>query len=236
MVPIVVLSTDTTHHRYFLNRLRNDGLPIGPVLFETTSVKAPFETGPLYEKEEEKFERFRWSEWLSLEGFDIHQVENFNHKDSLVILNNWQPVFGLVFGARRLKPVVLNQISGGLVNVHRGIAQNYRGLDSELWSIYHHDWDSIGVTLHLMDSNLDTGPIVAQEKLSLCHKMKIHQLRAYTTEMATRMMSQVVQAQLDGCLKGQTQPAPGRYYSFMPLVLKKIIQTRFNQYCEGLPK
>ena len=236
MVPVVVLSTDTAHHRYFLNRLRDDGLPIGPVIFETTSVKPPFATGPLYEKEEERFESGRWSEWLMLGGFDIHRVENFNHEDSLAILKRWQPVFGVAFGARRLKPVVLDQFSGGLVNVHRGIAQDYRGLDSELWAIYHHDWNSIGVTLHLMDPELDTGPVVAQERLTLCREMKVHQLRAYTTEMATRMMSQVVQAQLEGRLESRVQPTPGRYYSFMPLALKKIVQARFNQYCEGLPK
>ncbi len=236
MTPIVVLSTDTTHHRYLLNRLRDQGLPIQEVIFETTSVQPPFPTGPLYEKEEEEFERQRWPQWLGLDGFTIREVANFNDPDCLAILKELKPKFGVVFGARRLNQPVLESFSDGLVNVHRGIAQEYRGLDSELWAIYHNDWDGIGVTLHLMDADLDSGAIVAQERLELAHGMKTHHLRALTTEIATRMMADVLRDQLAGTLKSTVQSGHWRYYSFMPLDLRKLVRKRFERYCDGLPK
>ena len=42
-------------------------------------------------------------------------------------------------------------------------AQYYRGLDSDLWAIYHRDYKNIGVTIHMVDSELDTGEILYQE-------------------------------------------------------------------------
>jgi len=56
MKKIVVLSTDTKHHRYFINKIQSIGILFDSILFETTFVKPKFEIGPCFEEEQDMFE------------------------------------------------------------------------------------------------------------------------------------------------------------------------------------
>jgi methionyl-tRNA formyltransferase len=234
MPGIVVLTTDTTHHRYFLNYLNRSGIEIDLVLFETTSINAAFPAEAPYRDKEIGFEQRRWKGLLSLETFSCVEVRNFNQRQSLTLLTKFLPDLGLVFGARPLDYGVRNLFKDGLLNVHRGIPENYRGLDSELWPIYHRDWNGLGVTIHMVDENLDTGPILAQERLVLDKSMRIHHLRCYTTEVAARMMVEILKSRSSLNLPIVPQERNGRYYSFMPTDLKRICEVRFNKFCRQL--
>lgn len=234
MEKVVLLSTDTLHHRYFVNYLSNAGVLIDHILFETTHVSPPFAVEPRYQCDEAEFERNRWSNNLSLGDIPISEVENFNDTKSKTILQNLAPTLGIVFGARKLQSEVFTLFSSGLLNVHRGLVQRYRGLDSELWAIYRSDWTSIGVTIHFVDQNLDTGPIVLQEALVLNSGMKIHHLRALTTEIAARLVLSAIRMENRSVKRYPEQRKPGRYYSFMHRDLKNICESMFNQYCGQL--
>ncbi len=234
MQRLVLLSSDTNHHRSFMHKLRIAGLEFVHTLFETTSVQAPFATGPLFEEDQDRFERERWDGLLSLDGLETSEVENINSERALARIKDLKPDLGVVFGTRRLKPELIELFPDGLINVHRGIAREYRGLDSELWAAYHSDWDNIGVTLHKVDNDLDTGAIVEACQMSLQPGMKCHQLRYYTSELAIEMMIRALQTYLAGELRPTLQSTLGRYYSFIPLELKKIVQKRFDHYCETL--
>jgi len=50
----------------------------------------------------------------------------------------------------------------GAYNLHPGPLPRYAGLNAPSWAIYHGEAQH-GVTLHRMDSGVDTGPIVSQE-------------------------------------------------------------------------
>lgn len=47
------------------------------------------------------------------------------------------------------------------INVHWGIAPGYRGEDTLFWPMYFGDYGNIGVTLHVINEGIDTGPILA---------------------------------------------------------------------------
>jgi methionyl-tRNA formyltransferase len=227
---VIVLTTDTLHHRFFLNALLDAGIRIGQTIFETVPVAPPFPVGPTFEEEQEAFERERWADRLSLDRLDPVCVPNFN--EAAAQMAAWNPHRAVVFGARRLKPAVIGLFPGGMINVHRGIVQEYRGLDSDLWAAYHRDWDNIGVTLHAVDDDLDTGGIYAQERLRPAQGMRLAHLRAYTTEIAARLMI----ASLSAPTAAPALPGGrGRYYSFMPLELRRWTRLRFDRWCERLP-
>lgn len=236
MSSIVVLSTDTAHHRYFLNRIADAGISVSGCVFETTSVQPPFETGPVFDDEEAAYEAAHFFENTrqDLERFDIRSVPNFNEAEAHAEFAAFRPTLGVVFGARRLTPQTISMFPGGLINVHRGIAQAYRGLDSDLWAIYHRDYENLGTTIHLIDDRLDTGEIIAQERLDLTPDMRCHQIRFHTSVMATSMVITALQDYLAGHLITREQQTEGRYYSFMPKVLKKIVAQRFDRHCAGL--
>jgi methionyl-tRNA formyltransferase len=162
-------------------------------------------------------------------------VSTINKPGIIDEVKSYHADLGLVFGCGKIKPHLLTVTRDGLINIHRGISSEYRGLDSDLWAIYHQDYKNIGVTIHRVDEELDTGDILKVQRLKLRPDMKIHQLRYYTTLMATEMTLDVLrQYKETGKLDGVPQKKSGRYYSFMPLVLKKIVQTQFDNYTKKL--
>ena len=234
MADLVILTTDTLHHRFFINFLRSAGVSIDHVLFETTHVEPPFAIDYGYKESEKEFEKRRWAGSLDLDGISISEIENLNCDASKSLLKALKPRVAVTFGARKLRKEVFSIFPSGILNVHRGLTQRYRGLDSELWAIYHDDWSSIGVTIHIIEEALDTGPIVAQEKLVLEPTMKIFQLRALTTEIAAVLVSQSLTARADFHFHSREQKEYGRYYSFMPRDLKYFCESKFNAFCSRL--
>ena len=54
---------------------------------------------------------------------------------------------------------IYNKFNFGMLNIHKGLTQYYRGLDSEYWPIFFNEFDKLGTTIHKIDNNLDTGDI-----------------------------------------------------------------------------
>lgn len=236
MKKIVVLSTDTLHHRYFINKLLQSNIPLAHCFFETKHTVAPFPTGPLFEEQEQAFEieQFFVDVPKALLTDAISEVESVASKAAIEQLEKIKPDFGIVFGTGKLTRHVIEHFPDGLINVHRGMSALYRGLDSDLWAIYHGDYENVGVTIHKVEEALDTGHAVAIEKMPILPNMKIWQIRYHTTVIATKLVLQAVTDYLRGSLHSVPQATYGRYYSFMPLVLKERVMMKFNKHCEGL--
>ena len=232
MKNIIVLSTDTLHHRFFINKMRKEGIVFKKIFFETSHVESPFPTGPLFEEKEKRFEEDHFFENVSKDmgNEDIALVANINDKTAKNQIEELSPDFGIVFGTGKIQPNVITLFKDGLINVHRGIAQEYRGLDSDLWAIYHNDYQNIGVTIHLIVPELDTGDIVFQERLKMFSGLKIEHIRYYTTVIATKLVLDTLKQYLDSNLTVYGQGQIGRYYSFMPLDLKKVVSVKFDKY------
>ena len=236
MKKIIILSTDTDHHRYFINKLILRGIFIEALFLEIESIVPHFKVGPLYEVKEKKFEKenFFISIPNKISKIKISSFKDINMNDSFEAISEINPDFGLVFGTRKLNPKIIELFKDGLINVHRGLAQFYRGLDSDLWAIYHRDYEKIGVTIHKVEDRLDTGNIILQKNLPLKKGMKTYQLRYYSTKIATDLVYESLVKYLKGNLNDSKQKKIGRYYSFMPIELKKIVNKRFNNYCRNL--
>ena len=236
MKKIAVLSSDTAHHRYFLNAILKEGISLAGGLFETEHVEAPFPIGPLFETEEDSFEAEHFFREIpgELPNGLAYEVESLNSLESVEKIRSLNPDFGVVFGTGKISKDVIQMFPDGLINVHRGIAEEYRGLDSDLWAIYHSEFENIGVTIHKVASLLDTGDVVFQKRMELKAGMKTHQIRYYTSLIATDLVIKALKDYLFGTLQHKPQEKIGKYYSFMPLDLKKIVNEKFNNYCGKL--
>ena len=227
---LVLLSSNTQHHWYFINKLKNYGIIFDSIIFETTFIKAKFDASSPWEKKQLNFEKKRWKK-LVKPTEKIKLVKNINSLESLDFLKELGPKIGIVFGTRKLGKDILNIFNSRLLNIHRGIAQEYRGLDCEFWPIYHKDFTNIGVTIHKVDNSLDTGDVVFQKRLNISRDVYCYNLRAYTTELALKMIVKILtDYKKDKKFKKIRQKKIGRYYSFMPSILKKSIQNNIQNY------
>jgi len=60
-----------------------------------------------------------------------------------------------------LKPEVFSVARRAAVNIHYGIAPEYRGQDTLFWALYRRDFERLGVTIHSLDRSVDGGEVLA---------------------------------------------------------------------------
>ena len=74
--------------------------------------------------------------------------------------------FAVSYGYRHIvKPWLLARLPGRIINLHISYLPWNRGADPNLWSFLENT--PKGVTIHLMDEGLDTGPILVQRKVAM---------------------------------------------------------------------
>jgi phosphoribosylglycinamide formyltransferase-1 len=89
------------------------------------------------------------------------QVESVNSPECITFLQELQPVAVVVLGTRIISSTVLDAVGCPFVNLHAGIAPHYRGMHGNYWAVTEGRRDRLGATVHLIDSGIDTGTVLA---------------------------------------------------------------------------
>jgi methionyl-tRNA formyltransferase len=229
----VLLTTDTPHHAYFAWRVA-ERFPLAAIVVETDPIDPPFDVAHPFEALRDAYERETLLAGLGRLR-DVAPTQTIrNANDAAADLEALEPDVALVFGTGLLAQPVLGAASLCL-NLHGGNPEHYRGLDTHLWAIYHRDWENLVTTLHVADEGLDTGDIVLQATLPLRNGMGLHELRSVNTEACVDLSLAALDA-LDGGgpLPRRPQRQRGRYYSFMPAVLKDRCVSQFETHVASL--
>ncbi len=87
----------------------------------------------------------------------------------------------------RLPRAVRSLASLGGINVHPSLLPALRGPDPVFWALRRGDRRT-GVTLHLLDAGLDTGPIIAQEAVDIPPGIRAPDLEARLAELGASML------------------------------------------------
>jgi methionyl-tRNA formyltransferase len=105
----------------------------------------------------------RMYEWLcDREEVFVHSL--LTTKDQLQVIKDIGPDYVVSCGYRHIVPEeVLNVPTEGYLNLHPAYLPYNRGANPNVWSIV--EGTPAGVTLHWMDPGLDTGNIVARQKV-----------------------------------------------------------------------
>ena len=85
----------------------------------------------------------------------MHDAENLER------IRAWKADVLLVSGAPILRPELFH-LAARAINVHLGVAPNYRGEHAQLVPLLERDWQHLGATLHHLDEGLDTGQLIAR--------------------------------------------------------------------------
>ena len=96
------------------------------------------------------------------------------------------------------------------LNLHPSLLPKYRGMSPQHWPIIHGD-DAMGVTVHLMEKVVDTGNIIAQEKITLGPDIYIHQLQKQRLSVYRHIMVRALKLCFEG-YKGEVQSNIGASY------------------------
>ncbi len=234
---IVVLTTQTLHHAYFVREL-DKAFPVDLVIVETRSSSPAFETSHAFECRRDEYDA---DEFFDGKNPDIGEfvntktVSSVNDAAAAAVLKQLKPDVVIVFGTGKVSAEVIACCPEAIVNLHGGDPEHYRGLDSHLWAIYHNDFNLLITTLHCLNQDLDDGDIILQQQLEIQRNMPLYALRKVNTN-ACIMMALTALDMFDrfGAFISRRQQMRGRYYSFMPTQLKEICLKKFERFTASL--
>ena len=95
-----------------------------------------------------------------------HRCASFSDANALANITNLNPWLGIALSAPILMPQVFAIPQRGTLNLHKSLLPNYRGMPPGFWELYDGTAES-GVSVHWVDEDLDTGPLVCQRPLEI---------------------------------------------------------------------
>lgn len=85
-------------------------------------------------------------------------VNNFNSDSVIDFLKGTESRVGVFSGGGLIRSGLISRLK--ILNCHMGILPQYRGHFPWVWAILNKDFNNIGLTVHAIDSGVDTGPIL----------------------------------------------------------------------------
>ncbi len=113
-----------------------------------------------------------------------------------------------------LKAAILAAPPRGVINYHTALLPRYRGRMPLYWALFHGEQE-VGMTVHEIDTGIDTGPIIVQDRVPVQPQDSLHDLYLKTTEAGPATLARA----LDRLAAGETSRLPnpadqGAYFGF----------------------
>lgn len=138
---------------------------------------------------------------LSLEPLPpekLHEVPSVNSDDCLKLLQKIDPDVIVVNGTRIISKRILTSTRSIFINTHAGITPQYRGVFGAYWALVNNDTLNCGVTIHQVDTGIDTGAIISQEVTPVDKEDCFITYPIHQYGVATGLMKQAIQEFLHG--------------------------------------
>ena len=107
------------------------------------------------------------------EDVPIHSVRSVNSPEAVELLRHYQPEVCVVTGTSIIRERTLGA-APIFLNIHCGLTPAYRGVHGGFWAIEQGDFRHVGVTVHVVDSGIDTGGIVHQGDVMFDRAFETH--------------------------------------------------------------
>ena len=219
---VILLTTNTLHHRYLIEKI-NEIKNLELFIFFIDDKNSRFYPKSEFEQKENKFEKQNFFKKNLKITNKIFHIKKINSIKTLNLIKKIKPNLGILFGTKKVDVKIINAFKKNIINIHRGIMQKYRGLDSEYWAIYNRDFNSVGATVHFVNKYLDKGKIIFEKKLLFKKNIKCYHLKYHTTLLATKYVIKVIKTLMKkNKLKVLKKQKNGKYYSNIDIERKKI--------------
>ncbi len=150
-------------------------------------------------------------------GIAAYEASSLAASETLDLLRDLAPdAFCVACFTRRFPPTLLALPRLGSLNVHPSLLPDNRGPDPLFWTFRRGDGET-GVTIHLMETSLDTGPILAQRSIPVPEGISEATLERACAETGGELLVSALRGLADGMLIPQPQdpalatsyPSPG---------------------------
>jgi folate-dependent phosphoribosylglycinamide formyltransferase PurN len=143
-------------------------------------------------------------------NFPVEIFSDQNAPDSIEQLQAWAPDLVIFTGGNILRRQLLEVPRLGVINLHLGLLPEIRGMSSPEWSLLNHV--PVGVTIHYMDSGIDTGPILLRGEFPGASKCEsLSDLRNRLIAFGIEKLAETVAGLDRGTIAATPQPDIDRF-------------------------
>ncbi len=157
---IVILTSDIIDGLIISEKILLSGKDVKAVFYERKKLTLKSRAKRLFYKISGKLNNISYEGLRKYGKIDIFPVMNMNTSLVREALGKIKPDLNIVIGTRKLSKEIFDSSRLGAINMHSGILPFYRGADSEFWALSNGEKEKIGVTIHFIDEDLDTGDII----------------------------------------------------------------------------
>jgi folate-dependent phosphoribosylglycinamide formyltransferase PurN len=163
-------------------------------------------------------------------GIPLRTTPTHNHPRAEGFLRELAPDLIVFTGGGLVRRRILELAPRGVLNCHSGILPRYRGMDVVEWALLEGAGSGVGLTTHIMDAGVDTGPILLQHVEQVQPGDSVARIRQrLEPHMVTLMVASVRGLQL-GTVKPRPQlAADGRQYFVMHPRLQELAEQALTQ-------
>lgn len=123
-------------------------------------------------------------------GIPVWEVASMSAPETINLFSHYRPDIMCVACFSLYIPRAILAIPRlGCLNVHPSLLPANRGPDPLFWT-FHDGHRETGVTIHMMDEGLDTGPIVTQETITVPDGITYAQLEAECAALGGKLLAQ----------------------------------------------
>ena len=117
---------------------------------------------------------------------------DFNDKEDLLKLKEKGFDLFILFGTSIVKKPLLDIPFLATINIHTSLLPYYKGTAVEFWQLFNEEYKHCGVTVHYVDTGVDSGNILLQEKTEVEEGDTFFDLRYRNTNKAIELVPQAV--------------------------------------------
>ena len=157
--------------------------------------------------------RDRLAEIARALGVPVHFVGNYHAAEAIALMREAAADLGVIYGTNIIKESVFRIPRLGSINLHQGLAPFYRGGPPIFWELFNGETE-VGLTVHFVESKVDSGEIVLQERVPLEYDYQTHGTRfepfitnyaASLKERCASLIAEAVRMIADGTLAAKAQ-------------------------------
>ena len=166
-------------------------------------------------------------------------VGNINDPACVAFIERHAPDVLAVCGTNVIGQRVFSLPQRGTVNIHTGITPEYRSADPIFWALYRNEPEKVGVTIHFVDSGIDTGPVIHQDRVPVYSGDTLATLYVRCIRRGAELFSRALAEIESGSVKTiDRSSVPSRAFYSIDLGLLQflVFQWRFRKLSARLPR
>ena len=159
-------------------------------------------------------------------GIAFLETGPLDSADAVALIKALGPDLGIHAGAGLLRRPLIDAFRLGVLNAHMGMLPAYRGMNVAEWAAL--ERAPVGCTVHLIDTGIDTGPILATQQVDIAGCGSIAALRDAVDRAQLALLGDVLELIVGGKMPEPLAAAepPGPQYFHMHQDLAAILEAR----------